>query len=232
MDKIKILLVEDEKNISDIIKAYLLREGYEVSLAEDGQEALDLFDQEDFHLLILDLMLPKLSGEEVCAEIRTRSDLPIIMLTAKAQEEDTIQGLALGADDYITKPFSPRELLGRVKAVLRRAYRDLSPLAERLSFNKGDLEVDVDRMLVRKKGEDLALTSNEFKILLALLSNPGQVLSREQLIERAFGYDYEGFDRTVDTHIKNIRQKIEDNPRKPDYILTVYGMGYRFGGVQ
>ncbi|HSH35947.1 response regulator transcription factor, partial [Schnuerera sp.] len=155
----------------------------------------------------------------------------IIMLTAKVDEDDKIEGLSIGADDYITKPFSPRELISRIKALLRRAYRDSSPLAEKLIFNNGDLEVNMDKMIVRKKGENIYLTSNEFKILVSLLTNPGQVFSREMLIELAFGYDYDGFDRTIDTHIKNIRQKIEDNPRNPSYILTVYGVGYKFGGI-
>lgn len=231
MIKRKILLVEDEKNISEVVKAYLIKEEFEVIVADDGKKALELFDKEEIHLIILDLMLPKLSGEEVCAAIRATSDVPIIMLTAKVDEEDTVHGLRIGADDYITKPFSPRELISRVKALLRRSYRDSSPLAEKLIFNNGDLEVDVDKMVVRKEGEDINLTSNEFKILVSLLTNPGQVLTREQLIEKAFGYDYEGFDRTIDTHIKNIRQKIEDDPKKPEYITTIYGIGYRFGGI-
>lgn len=231
MNKTKILLVEDEKNISEIIKAYLIKEEFDVIIAEDGQKALDLFAKEEVHLIILDLMLPKLSGEQVCATIRATSAVPIIMLTAKIDEEDTIHGLSIGADDYITKPFSPRELISRVKALLRRSYRNSSPLAEKLLFNNGDLEIDIDKMLVRKKGKDIYLTSNEFKILISLLKNPGQVFTREQLIQQAFGYDYDGFDRTIDTYIKNIRQKIEDNPKKPQYIHTVYGMGYKFGGI-
>lgn len=231
MNKIKILIVEDEKNISDIIKAYLTKEGFQVFAAEDGKKALEIFNKEEIHLIILDLMLPELSGEQVCATIRATSDVPIIMLTAKIDEEDTIHGLSIGADDYIAKPFSPRELISRVKALLRRSYRNSSPLAEKLLFNNGNLEIDIDKMLVRKKGEYIYLTSNEFKILVSLLKNPGQVLTREQLIEQAFGYDYDGFDRTIDTHIKNIRQKIEDNPKKPEYIITVYGIGYKFGGI-
>ena len=231
MDKKRILVVEDEKNISNVIKAYLIKEGFDVITAEDGKMALEIFNNEEIHLIILDLMLPKLSGEEVCTTIRTTSDIPIIMLTAKVDEDDKIEGLSIGADDYVTKPFSPRELVSRVKALLRRSYRNSSPLAEILVFNNGDLEVDIDRMIVRKKGENVYLTSNEFKVLVSLLTRPGQVFSREQLIELAFGYDYEGFDRTIDTHIKNIRQKIEDDPKKTSYILTVYGAGYKFGGA-
>ncbi|HHV26814.1 response regulator transcription factor [Anaerosalibacter bizertensis] len=230
MNNKKILVVEDEKRILDVVKAYLEKEGFEVKTAIDGKEALDLFNSETFHLIILDLMLPIISGEKVCNHIRTSSDIPIIMLTAKVDEDDKIEGLAIGADDYVTKPFSPRELVSRVKALLRRSYRDSNPLFEKLSFNNKDLEVDIDKMEVKKDGKVILLTTNEFKILSALLTNPGQVFSREQLIEKAFGIDYEGFDRTIDTHIKNIRQKIEDNPKEPKYILTVYGVGYKFGG--
>ena len=231
MKNIKILVVEDEQNISEVIKAYLSKEGFNVITANDGKEALKFFENEDIHLIILDLMLPKLSGEEVCATIRTTSDIPIIMLTAKVQEDDKVEGLSIGADDYVTKPFSPRELVSRVKALLRRSYKHSSPLAEKLTFNNGDLEVDIDKMMVIKEGKDVYLTSNEFKVLTALLTNPGKVFSREQLIEIAFGYDYDGFDRIIDTHIKNIRQKIEDNPKEPVYITTVYGAGYKFGGI-
>lgn len=230
MNKNNILVVEDEQNISQVIEAYLAKEGFNVFNAKDGKEALSMFYKENIHLIILDLMLPKLSGEEVCAKIRTNSDVPIIMLTAKADEDKKIEGLSIGADDYVTKPFSPRELVSRVKALLRRSYRDSTPLAEKLIFNNSDLEVDIDKMVVKKNGKNIYLTSNEFKILISLLTNPGQVLSREQLIEMTFGYNYEGFDRTIDTHIKNIRQKIEDNPKKPIYIITVYGTGYKFGG--
>lgn len=230
MNNKKILVVEDEKRILDVVKAYLEKEGFKVKTAIDGKEALDLFNSETFHLIILDLMLPIISGEKVCNHIRTSSDIPIIMLTAKVDEDDKIEGLAIGADDYVTKPFSPRELVSRVKALLRRSYRDSNPLFEKLSFNNKDLEVDIDKMEVKKDGKVILLTTNEFKILSTLLTNPGQVFSREQLIEKAFGIDYEGFDRTIDTHIKNIRQKIEDNPKEPKYILTVYGVGYKFGG--
>ncbi len=231
MDQIKVLVVEDEKNISHVIKAYLEKEGFDVTIAIDGNEALEMFSKEEFHLIILDLMLPKLSGEEVCTTIRGTSDIPIIMLTAKVEEDDKIEGLSIGADDYVTKPFSPRELVSRVKALLRRSYRELSPLAEKLSFNNEELVVNVDKMIVKKDGKNVYLTTNEFKILIALLTNPGQVFSREQLIEIAFGYDYDGFDRTVDTHIRNIRQKIENDPKNPAYIITVYGAGYKFGGI-
>lgn len=226
----KILIVDDEERILEVVRAYLEKENYEVTTASDGEEALRLFKIDTFHLVILDLMLPKISGEQVCFKIRETSHVPIIMLTAKVEEEDKLEGLAIGADDYLTKPFSARELVGRVKALLRRAYREGSPLAEHLVFNDGDLEVDVPKMRVFKKGTEVTLTPYEFKVLISLLTNPGQVFSRERLVEKAFGYDYEGFDRTIDTYIKNIRQKIENNPKCPDYITTVYGVGYRFGG--
>ncbi|TDT58461.1 response regulator transcription factor [Fonticella tunisiensis] len=230
MNKKRILVVDDELKIVEVVKAYLEKEGFEVLIASDGERALQIFNEEPIHLIVLDLMLPKISGEEVCKRIRTKSDVPIIMLTAKIEEDDKIEGLAIGADDYITKPFSGRELVSRVRALLRRAYRESDPLADYLTFNNGDLEVDIKRFEVKKRGENAALTPNEFKILSVLLSNPGQVFTREQLVEKAFGYDYEGFDRTVDTHIKNIRHKIEDDPKNPAYILTVYGVGYKFGG--
>lgn len=223
-----ILVVEDEKNISDVIKAYLEKEGYNTFVAYDGKEALALFEKERIDLIILDLMLPEISGEEVCARIRNTSQIPIIMLTAKSEEDDKIDGLSLGADDYVVKPFSPRELIGRVKALIRRSYRT-GPLAEKFIFS-GGLEIDIDKSIVNKNNSTVDLTANEFKVLKILISNPQSIFSRGQLIEKAFGYDYEGFDRTIDTYIKNIRQKIESDPKNPEYIVTVYGAGYKFEG--
>lgn len=224
----KILVVDDEQKILDVVKAYLENEGFQVATALDGETALTIFNSQTIHLIILDLMLPKISGEEICSRIRTTSSVPIIMLTAKADEEEKIEGLSIGADDYLTKPFSVRELIVRVRALLRRSYRDLTPLADILSYNNGDLEVDIKKMIVKKQNVDVALTTYEFRVLTALLINPGQIFSREQLVENAFGMDYEGFDRTIDTYIKNIRQKIEDNPKDPKYIITIYRMGYKF----
>lgn len=223
-----ILVVDDEAKILDVVKAYLERDGLNVVTAIDGKMALNIFNNETIHLIVLDLMLPKLSGEEVCQKIRTTSNVPIIMLTAKVDEEERIEGISIGADDYLTKPFSARELVVRVRALLRRTYRDTLPLADILSFNNADLEVDIKKIIVKKQGNVVSLTANEFKILSILLTNPEQVFSREQLVEKALGMDYEGFDRTIDTHIKNIRHKIEDNPKEPKYIVTVYGMGYKF----
>jgi len=229
-EKIRILVVDDEQKILNVIEAYLLKEGFEVLTATDGEETLRLFNNELIHLIILDLMLPKMSGEEVCSRIRATSSVPIIMLTAKTQEDDKIEGLTIGADDYVTKPFSNRELVSRVKAIIRRTYKGTHPLAELLIINNGDLEINIEKMIIKKQGKPIALTSNEFKILIALLTNPGQVFSREQLVNKAFGIDYDGFDRTIDTHIKNIRQKVECDPKNPIYIISVYGMGYKFSG--
>ncbi|NLY85384.1 MAG: response regulator transcription factor [Tissierellia bacterium] len=228
MEYNNILVVEDEKNIADVIRAYLEKERFNIFTASDGKMALEIFEREDIHLIILDLMIPKIPGEEVCKKIRATSNVPIIMVTAKIHEEDRIEGLSIGADDYVLKPFSPRELVSRVKALLRRAYPHSRPGAEKLSFNNGDLEIDIDKMIVKKNNKNANLTTNEFKILLALISNQNMVLSRDQLILSAFGHDYEGFDRTIDAHIKNIRQKIETNPKSPQYIHTVYGAGYKF----
>jgi len=229
-EKFKILVVDDEQKVLNVIKAYLTKEGFEVLTSIDGEDALNIFNNQPIHLIILDLMLPKISGEEVCSSIRATSSVPIIMLTAKSEEDNKIDGLAIGADDYITKPFSNRELVSRVKAIIRRAYRDNKPLAELLIINNGDLEINIEKLIIKKQGKIITLTSNEFKILIALLINPGQVFSREQLVNKAFGIDYDGFDRTVDAHIKNIRSKIEDDPKHPKYIISIYGMGYKFQG--
>lgn len=227
-NEFKILVVDDEQNILSVVKAYLEKDGFKVVTAMDGETALNIFNIETIHLIVLDLMLPKLSGEEVCSKIRAASTVPIIMLTAKADEDERIEGISIGADDYLTKPFSARELVVRVRALLRRSYKDSLPLADVLNFNNGDLEVDVKKMIIKKQGDVVSLTTNEFKILTILLANPETVFSREQLVEKAFGIDYEGYDRTIDTHIKNIRHKIEENPKVPKYIITIYGMGYKF----
>lgn len=226
MEKYNILVVEDEKNIMDVISAYLLKENFRVFKAMDGEEAIELFNQEYMHLILLDLMLPKLSGEQVCSQIRAISDVPIIMLTAKDDEDNILNGLTIGADDYMVKPFSPRELIGRIKALLRRSYRD-NPLSEVISLDNGRIIVKLNEMVVLKDNTKIELTANEFKILTAFINNPNKVLSREQLINAAFGHGYESYDRTIDTYIKNIRQKLEDDPKTPVYIVTVYGAGYR-----
>ena len=222
----RILLVEDEKSIRSAVAAYLEREGYWVTPAEDGQVALDEFAKHKFDLIVLDLMLPRVSGEQVCREIRNVSDVPIIMLTAKGEEEDRIKGLELGADDYLVKPFSPRELVARVRALLRRAHVENEPQRDRLVF--GDLEVDVTGHKAFLAGKELELTASEFKLLTTLARYPGRVYSRMELVEKVLGYDFEGYERTIDSHVKNLRAKLEDDPRDPTYIHTVHGVGYRF----
>lgn len=221
----KILVVEDENKIRKIIKSYLQDE-YQISEAVNGEEALNIYKNENFDLIILDLMLPKISGEEVCQKIRQVSEIPIIMLTAKSSEEDKIDGFNYGADDYLTKPFSPRELLARTRAILRRSGG--KEKASIISLNNGEFKIYPDEMIVKKEEEDCELTSTEFKILLTLLNNAGQVLSREQLADKVMGLEFSGFDRTIDAHIKNIRKKL--GLEKDQYIVTVYGAGYKFIG--
>lgn len=226
-----ILIADDEKKISEVIRAYLEAEGFRVLCAYGGAEALRLFDAYAPDLVVLDLMLPDISGEEVCAAIRRKSRVPIIMLTAKTAEEDIVHGLGLGADDYVTKPFSNRQLLARIGAALRRATDEAVPLAGRVSFGGGDLVLNIVSHEVRKKGETVPLTPSEYNILMTLAKYPGKTFTREELITFALEEGYEGCDRVIDTHIKNIRQKIEDDPKAPVYVVTVFGVGYRFGGA-
>lgn len=225
-----ILAVDDEPKILEVISSLLTSKGFRVFAAESGKEALEIFNAQNIALVILDLMLPDMPGEEVCRIIRKKSRAPVIMLTAKAEEEDVLEGLFTGADDYIVKPFRLKELYARVEAVLRRARGDVIPLTLRNCYNGGDLTVDFEKNLLFKKQRAVALTPSEQKILLALIRHPGKVFGREELIEAALGSEFEGFDRAIDSHIKNIRQKIEDDPKNPAYILTVHGLGYRFGG--
>jgi len=222
----RVLLVEDEKAIRDAVSAYLEKEGYWVSGAEDGGEALDLFEKNRFDLVVLDLMLPKVSGEDVCRAIRNSSDVPIIMLTAKGELEDRVAGLELGADDYLVKPFSPRELVARVRALLRRARVGEEPQRDRLEY--GPLAIDVAAHKAFLDGEELDLTASEFKLLTTLSRYPGRVYSRMELVEKVLGYDFEGYERTIDSHVKNLRAKLHDDPKSPRFIYTVHGVGYRF----
>lgn len=226
-----ILVVDDEAMIREAVASYLEAQGYGVLQAETGSEALEQLKTNAISFVLLDLMLPDLSGEEVCARIRQQSRVPIIMLTAKTMEEDMLYGLDLGADDYITKPFSLKNLYARFQAVLRRSSEDLTPLAERISWNQGDLVIDYDRKEVRKKGEPVALTAIEWKLLAAFTKYPQKIFTRENLIELVFGLDFSGYDRVIDTHIKNLRKKIEDDSKQPVYLCTVHGMGYKFGGT-
>jgi two-component system response regulator RegX3 len=225
-DTRRILLVEDEKTIRTTVGAYLEREGYWVTPAEDGQVALDSFEKHRFDLVVLDLMLPKVSGEDVCRAIRDTSDVPIIMLTAKGEEADRIAGLELGADDYLVKPFSPRELVARVRALLRRAHVESEPQRNRLEF--GDLVIDITGHKAFLGEKELDLTASEFKLLTTLSRYPGRVYSRMELVEKVLGYDFEGYERTIDSHVKNLRAKLDDDPREPRFIYTVHGVGYRF----
>ncbi len=225
-----ILVVDDEPKITEVVKSYLEKSGYRAVCAYDGREALDLFDRSRPALVVLDLMLPGLSGEHVCREIRARSRVPVIMLTAKTAEEDMLKGLNIGADDYITKPFSPRLLMAKIEAVLRRASSEVVPLSRELTFDAGRLVIDSERHEVRKDGEPVSLTPNEYSILFTMASFPTRAFSRDELITHALGDSFDGYDRVIDTHIKNIRQKIEDDSKNPKYILTVHGVGYSFGG--
>lgn len=230
-EKRKLLVADDEEMIREAVASYLESQGYQVFRAENGEEALNILKRESISLVILDLMLPDLPGEEVCVRIRKQSRVPIIMLTAKNVEYDMIHGLDLGADDYITKPFSLKNLSARVQAVLRRSTEDLVPLARQFSWNQGDLVIDYDRKEVRKKGEPVALTAIEWKLLAAFTKYPQKIFTRENLIELVFGLDFSGYDRVIDTHIKNLRKKIEDDSKQPVYLCTVHGMGYKFGGT-
>jgi DNA-binding response OmpR family regulator len=213
----------------EVVKSYLCNSGYTVYEAFTGRQALEMFDKVNPALVVLDLMLPDFTGQEVCKTVRKKSRVPIIMLTAKVEEEDILKGLDLGADDYITKPFSPRELVARAAAVLRRTEEDL-PLSNAVSFNNDDLVINYTSHEVKKSGELVNLTPNEFKLLMILVKYPKKVFTRDELIAMVMGDDFEGFDRIIDTHIKNLRQKIETNHKNPQYVLTVHGVGYRFGG--
>lgn len=226
-----ILIVEDEIKVIEVVKAYLEREGYRVYTALRGKNALDILENEEIHLIILDLMLPDLSGEQICKKVREKSNIPILMLTAKSTEEDKINGLVIGADDYLVKPFSPRELVARIKAIFRRTFdRFESREAREIICFKPNLEIDLKKMLVRNQGIEIMLTPVEYKLLMVFAEHPFQVFSREQLIDKVLGMDFDGYDRTIDVHIKNLRHKIEEESKKPKYILTVYGHGYKFGG--
>ena len=225
-DEKRILVVEDETVIRDAVSAYLERENYAVRGVGDGQSAVEEFEKHSFDLVILDLMLPKLSGERVCRAIRDVSNVPIIMLTAKGEVEDRIIGLELGADDYLVKPFSPRELVARVRALFRRAHKEAEPQAEVLEY--GVLTIDISGHKVLIRGEEVDLTASEFKLLTTLARYPGRVYSRMERVEKVLGYDCEGYERTIDSHVKNLRAKLGDDPRNPHWLFTVHGVGYRF----
>ncbi len=227
MQKLKILVVDDEKSITDICKIYLEREGYEVYISNDGKDALEKIAKTEFDMLILDLMLPHYTGEEITRKGREKSTVPIIMLTAKQSEESKVEGLFIGADDYITKPFSLKELVARVNVIFRR-IQDYSNKSNEFDYEDETLKINFEKMQIYKSKELIVLTANEFKVLKVLVENKGKILSRDKIIEELFMDLYDGYDRNVDTYIKNIRAKIEKNSREPEYIMTVYGAGYKF----
>lgn len=222
-----ILIIEDEKSVLEVTKAYLEREGYRVYSTENGLEGIELFKKNDIQLVILDLMLPDIDGEEVCKILRKISQVYIFMITAKASLSDRIEGLNIGADEYLIKPLSPRELTARVNALFRRITAD-EPKA--LSFDNNRLVIDKIDRSVTLANEEVSLTPNEFDILYLLATNKGRAFTREDIIERVFDMDFDGSDRTIDAHIKNLRKKIEENSKEPRYILTVTKVGYKFGG--
>lgn len=224
-----IFVIEDDKKIGRVVKAYLEGAGYRVVHFKTGKEAIEHALKETPLLVILDLMLPDISGEEVFQELKDTGDYPIVMLTAKSSEEERVAGFALGADDYVVKPFSPRELVFRVKAILKRTEPDLSEVKP-MSFNKGLLIIDGQNYRVKWKDNIINLTPKEFKILFTLASSPGKIFTREEIVEKAMGYQFEGYERSIDAHIKNIRQKLGEDPRNPNLILTIYGVGYKFIG--
>ena len=224
--KQKILIVDDDNNIAELISLYLTKECYECQIVNDGEAALQVLDSFQPNLVLLDLMLPGMDGYQVCRELRKESSIPIIMLSAKGEVFDKVLGLELGADDYLVKPFSPRELVARARALLRRVHADSEPQREVLEF--GELTIDVSGHKVLVNNEEIDLTASEFKLLTTLSRYPGRVYSRMELVEKVLGYDFEGYERTIDSHVKNLRAKIGDNPRSPKWLHTVHGVGYRF----
>ena len=235
----RILVIEDDPGIARIISLYLEQDGCAVTLAADGAEGLRQAQDTAPHLIVLDLMLPRLDGMSICRALRAASDVPIIMVTARAAETDRLAGLDAGADDYIVKPFSPRELAARVRAVLRRTTRQNGARAATdalsadapASLEYDGIAIDLNTRAVRIGDRQPALTPTEFRLLALLAEQPGRIFTRDQIINGAFGYDYDGFDRTVDVHIANLRRKIEPDGRKPRYVQTVHGVGYRFGNA-
>ena len=223
----KILIIEDEKNISEIVAKYLEKEGYTTLIANDGIEGLALFRDSHPDLVISDVMMPTIDGFEVLKEIRLISDVPVIMLTAKQEEVDRLKGFENGADDYVTKPFSPKELVRRVMVMLKRTYKAIE---DKQVLIEGELKLDLNKQKLYKNEDEIDITSKEFQIIYAFFKNPRQILSREQLIELAFSNGFDGFDRTIDAHVKKIRHKIEEDTKNPKYLKTKYGAGYIFGG--
>ena len=224
----RILIIDDEPKLIEVMRSYLEKSGYTVFESDSGINGLSLCQKVNPHLIILDLMLPDIAGEEICRIIRNNSKVPIIMLSAKAEEENILAGLEIGADDYITKPFSPRQVVARVAALLRRSHTE--EIGSIYKYRDGDLTIDDNKHEVKKAGIVVNLTPNEYKLLITMVKFPKKAFTREELVCIALGEDYEGYDRTIDTHIKNLRQKIESDTKDPRYVLTIYGIGYRFGG--
>ena len=222
----RILVVDDEPQIVRVLRGYLESAGFQVIVAYDGVEALAAYRHEAPDLIVLDLALPEMDGLDVARAVRRESDVPIIMLTARVDEADRLIGLELGADDYVTKPFSPREVVARVRAVLRRVG---GPEPSSRILSAGDVTLDLDKRQASVGGRPMELTPTEFDLLATLVESPGRVFSRIQLLDITQGYAYEGYERTIDAHVKNLRQKMEEDPRHPRYILTIYGLGYKFG---
>lgn len=222
-----VFIVDDDVKITKLLKSYFDREGFITYLAHEGGNAVQAIRDKNPDIVILDLMLPGMDGWEICRKLRKESDVPIVMLTARDEETDRVIGLEMGADDYVAKPFSPREVVARAKAILRRTRKEVVQVEP---LRMGDLLIDVERHLVKKNNTVLDLTPTEFKILELLATNAGKVFSRLQIVERVQGYAFDGYDRTIDVHMKNLRRKVEDDPKEPRYILTVYGIGYRFSG--
>ncbi|MGJ3240175.1 MAG: response regulator [Anaerolineae bacterium] len=223
----QILIIEDDVKTSNLLRLYLRQSGYQAEIANDGQTGLDMARRIQPDLIVLDLMLPKMDGLEICRILRDETTVPIIILTAKSTEDDILYGLELGADDYVAKPFSPREVVARVRTVLRRVQEYSESITHKeLLF--GDLQINLTRHEVQIKGDTVHLTPKEFKLLETLAREPGRAFTRLELVERAFGYDYEGLERTVDAHVMNLRKKIEKDHTNPHYVETVYGVGYRF----
>jgi DNA-binding response OmpR family regulator len=230
----KILLVDDERMITEVLEAYLRKDGFEVVTSDNGVDALRKAASVKPDLIVLDLMLPDISGEDICRLLRKESDVPILMLTAKSGEEEKINGIVMGADDYVTKPFSPREVVVRIQAILRRAQKSAPAVsAEQLSFNNHELVIDLYKKEITSQGTPVSVTPIEYRLLSNMAKNPGRVYSRMDLLDKIQedGFAYEGYERSIDTHIKNLRKKIECDAREPKYILTVFGMGYKFGGA-
>lgn len=224
---VRVLVVEDEESFSDALSYMLRKEGFEVAVADTGPAALTEFDRSGADIVLLDLMLPEMSGTEVCRQLRTRSQVPIIMITARDSEIDKVVGLEIGADDYVTKPYSPRELVARIRAVLRRRSPEAGELPG-ATLAGGPVRMDVDRHVVTIDGQAVPLPLKEFELLELLLRNAGRVLTRGQLIDRVWGADYVGDTKTLDVHVKRLRAKVEPQPSTPRYIVTVRGLGYKF----